>query len=101
MVRKFIAHAWNEPSGARVEVEVEGRSPHSLGLVSISLGRAISQTIQGGHVDLMANNMTQSQRRNQFPHIWDFPTVAMCQAFQIRHQTQQARNNSALQVVYN
>lgn len=48
MVRKFIAHAWNEPSGARVEVEVEGRSPHSLGLVSISLGRAISQTIQGG-----------------------------------------------------
>lgn len=26
MVRKFIAHAWDEPSGASVEVEVEGRS---------------------------------------------------------------------------
>lgn len=26
MVRKFIAHAWDEPSGAEVEVEVEGRS---------------------------------------------------------------------------
>lgn len=24
MVRKFIAHAWDEPSGASVEVEVEG-----------------------------------------------------------------------------
>lgn len=50
MVRKFIAHAWNEPSGAGVEVEVEGRSTHSPGLVSIRLGRAISQTIQGGLV---------------------------------------------------
>lgn len=25
-LRKFIAHAWDEPSGATVEVEVEGRS---------------------------------------------------------------------------
>lgn len=24
MVRKFIAHAWDEPLGAGVEVEVEG-----------------------------------------------------------------------------
>lgn len=88
MVRKFIAHAWDEPSGARVEVEVEGRAPHSPGLVSIRLGRAISQTIQGGLVeDLLANSMTQSHRRNQFSHIWDFPTVAMGQAFQISHQT--------------
>lgn len=27
IVRKFIAHAWDEPSGAGVEME--GRSPHS------------------------------------------------------------------------
>lgn len=43
MVRKFIAHAWDEPWGARVEAE--GKAPHSLSLVSIRLGRAVSQTI--------------------------------------------------------
>lgn len=75
MVRKFIAHAWDEPSGGGMEVE--GRSPHSPSLVSIRLGRAVSQTIQGGLVlDLLANSMTQSRRRNRFPHIWDFPTAA-------------------------
>lgn len=80
MVRKFIAHAWDEPSGAGWRWRGDLPSPWSLSLVSIRQGRAISQTIQGGLVqDLLANNMTQSWRRNQFPHIWDFPTAAMGQ----------------------
>lgn len=47
MLRKFIAHAWDEPSGATVEVEVEGEIfPLSTGPVSIILGRTVSQNIQ-------------------------------------------------------
>lgn len=51
MVRKFIAHVYDKPSGTGIEVE--GRSlklPAPPVLVSIRLGNAGSQTVQGGLV---------------------------------------------------
>lgn len=47
MVRKFIAHAWDKPSGVGGKGGGGGGSPYSPSLVSIRLGRAVSQTIGG------------------------------------------------------